>query len=768
MCGYTNNVKNTLSQGRKINMESMILKIEGMSCAACAKNIERITKKLEGVTESNVNFATENLRISFDPEKIKISGIKSAISKAGFKALDIRASVDIDKEKKENEIKHLRRRFIASAIFAVPLFILSMAPMVLSSAPQFLDMMHYPKQISIIQLMLVTPIMIIGRSYYVVGFKSLIQKTPNMDSLVAIGTTSAYIYSLYYIYQIFTSGQMAHGDVHFELYFETSAVIMTLITLGKYMEALTKGKTSEAMKKLMELAPKTAKILKDGKEIEILTDEVSVGDVIIIRPGEKMPVDGIVIDGLTSVDESMLTGESIPVEKKVGDAVVGASINKNGSIKYEATKVGEDTALAQIIKLVEEAQGSKAPIARMADLICMYFVPAVIAISILSGLAWYISGESSSFSLTIFLSVLVIACPCALGLATPTAIMVGTGKGAENGILIKSAESLETAHKIRTIIFDKTGTITEGKPVITDIITIGGIEEQELLRIAASAENGSEHALGEAIVRGAEERNISLSKADNFKAVPGHGIEVNIDNKFVLLGNKKFMNNKAINLGEFEENSDILANEGKTPMYIAIDGQLRGILAVADIVKPSSKRAIEKLHEMGMKVAMITGDNKRTADAIAKQVGIDIVLAEVLPQDKSENVKRLQEEGKMIVAMVGDGINDAPALAQADVGIAIGSGTDVAIESADIVLIRSDLMEVPIAIQLSKETITNIKQNLFWAFSYNMAGIPVAMGLLYIFGGPLMNPMIAALAMSFSSVSVLSNALRLKHFKPLR
>ena len=495
----------------------------------------------------------------------------------------------------------------------------------------------------------------------------------------------------------------------------------------------------------------------------IPVEEVIVGDIILVKPGEKLPVDGEVIEGSTAIDESMLTGESIPVEKSIGSNVIGASINKTGFIKYKATKVGKDTALAQIVKLVEDAQGSKAPIAKLADVISAYFVPTVIILAIISAIGWLIAGETPVFALTIFISVLVIACPCALGLATPTAIMVGTGKGAENGVLIKGGEALETTHQIKTIVFDKTGTITEGKPVVTDIIT-NGISENEILVLAASAEKGSEHPLGEAIVRGAEEKNLELKSIEEFNAIPGHGIEVKIDGKTILLGNKKLMNEKNIDIDVLAKDSDKLASEGKTPMYIAIDGILRGIIAVADTVKPSSKNAIEALHKMGIKVAMITGDNKKTADAIAKQVGIDIVFAEVLPEDKANEVKKLQGENQK-VAMVGDGINDAPALAQADVGIAIGSGTDVAIESADIVLMRSDLMDVTTAIKLSKATIKNIKQNLFWAFGYNVLGIPVAMGVLHIFGGPLLNPMIAAAAMSLSSVSVLTNALRLRKFK---
>ena len=547
------------------------------------------------------------------------------------------------------------------------------------------------------------------------------------------------------------------------LYFEAAVTILTLITLGKYLEAVSKGKTSEAIKKLMGLAPKTATVIRDNKEIIVSVDEVVVGDIVLVKPGKRLPVDGEVIEGSTAIDESMLTGESIPVEKSVGSNVIGASINKTGFIKYKATKVGKDTALAQIIRLVEDAQGSKAPIAKMADVISSYFVPIVIGLAILSAIVWLISGETPIFALTIFISVLVIACPCALGLATPTAIMVGTGKGAENGVLIKGGEALEITHKIDTIVFDKTGTITEGKPVVTDILTKNK-EKDVLLSLAASAEKGSEHPLGEAIVRAALEKKLELKILNNFNAIPGHGIEVTIDKDNILLGNLKLMKEKNIDVEEFKLDSDKLANEGKTPMYIAINNKLEGIIAVADVVKPSSFEAIKELHNMGIKVAMITGDNKKTAEAIAKQVGIDIVLSEVLPEDKANEVKKLQGQNNK-VAMVGDGINDAPALAQADIGIAIGSGTDVAIESADIVLMRSDLMDVIVAIKLSKATIRNIKQNLFWAFGYNVLGIPVAMGVLHIFGGPLLNPMIAAAAMSLSSVSVLANALRLKKFR---
>jgi len=727
-----------------------------------------VISKLEGVEFVSINLSTEKANVRYNAKLIRLSEIKQAIAKAGYKALEIESKnrVDEDKARKEKEIKTLWTKFIVSAIFATPLLILAMAHMIPGlnkSLPALLDPMTNPLRFALIQIALVIPIVIAGYRFYTVGFKAIIRRSPNMDSLIAMGTSAAIIYSLYSTYMIYM------GDHHsvMNLYFESAGVIITLILLGKSLEAVSKGKTSEAIKKLMGLAPKTATVIQDEKEIQIPIEEVEVGDIILVKPGEKIPVDGEVIEGYTSVDESMLTGESIPVEKHIGDKVVGASINKNGSIKFKATKVGSDTALAQIIKLVEDAQGSKAPIAQMADIVSGYFVPIVFAIAIVASIAWYISGESAVFALTIFISVLVIACPCALGLATPTAIMVGTGKGAEYGILIKGGEALETTHKINTIVFDKTGTITEGKPEVTDIVTVNGNERNRLLQIAASAEKGSEHPLGEAIVRGAENENIDLLKVDRFSAIPGHGIEVNIEGQDVLLGNRKLMIDKNIELKELEEESDRLASEGKTPMYIAIDNKLAGIIAVADVVKESSAKAIQRLHDMGIEVVMITGDNKRTAEAIAKQVGIDRVLAEVLPQDKANEVKKLQAESKK-VAMVGDGINDAPALAQANIGIAIGSGTDVAMESADIVLMRSDLMDVPAAIELSKSTIRNIKQNLFWAFGYNTAGIPLAAGVLHLFGGPLLNPVFAAAAMSLSSVSVLTNALRLRGFKPTR
>lgn len=739
------------------NIKTHTYKVEGMTCAVCAGRVEKVTKKIDGVENSVVNLTTEKLSITVDDDVVTYGDIKRAVEKAGYKL--IREEEKENAEKKLSDKDKLLRRLIFSCIFTIPLLIVTMGHMVGMPLPKIIDPMINPMNFALFQIILTVPVMIVGYKFYLIGYKNLFKLSPNMDSLIAMGTSAAFLYSIFGMYKIAT------GDTSYamHLYFEAAVTILTLITLGKYLEAISKGKTSEAIKKLMGLVPKTATIIRDGKEAIIPIDEVIVGDIILVKPGEKLPVDGEVIEGTTSIDESMLTGESIPVEKTIGSNVIGASINKTGFIKYKATKVGKDTALAQIIKLVEDAQGSKAPIAKMADVISSYFVPIVIGLAILASIAWLIAGETPVFALTIFISVLVIACPCALGLATPTAIMVGTGKGAENGVLIKGGEALEITHKIDTIVFDKTGTITEGKPVVTDIVTKEK-NKNELLSLAASAEKGSEHPLGEAIVRGAEEKNIELKQLESFNSIPGHGIQVVIEGDTILLGNLKLMKENSIDIGVLQEDSDRLAYEGKTPMYIAINNSLEGIIAVADTVKPSSIKAIKELHNMGIKVAMITGDNKKTADAIAKQVGIDIVLSEVLPEDKANEVKKLQGENRK-VAMVGDGINDAPALAQADIGIAIGSGTDVAMESADIVLMRSDLMDVISAIKLSKATIRNIKQNLFWAFGYNVLGIPVAMGVLHLFGGPLLNPMIAAAAMSLSSVSVLANALRLKRFK---
>lgn len=743
------------------------LPIGGMSCAVCAKRVEKAISELEGVADVNVNFAAEKAFVTYNPQKVRPSAMKEAVLKAGYQPLENKGAgaEDEDRKRREKEINTMKKKFIAAAIFAFPLLYIAMVPMIkFVSLPgaKMLDglMMNYPLFYALLEFFLTVPVICVGYRFYTVGFKSLFQKSPNMDSLIAVGTTAAVAFSLYNTFQIAKGNFEA---VH-SLYFESAGVIITLILLGKLLEAVSKGKTGEAIKKLMGLAPKTAFVIQNGAETEIPVEEVEIGDIIIVKPGSKIPVDGVVIEGHTAIDESMLTGESMPVDKKAGDKVYAASLNTTGTVKFRAEKVGSDTALAQIIKLVEQAQGSKAPIAKLADIVAGYFVPAVIAIAVASGIAWFIGTGDFKFALTIFISVLVIACPCALGLATPTAIMVGTGKGAENGILIKSGDALETAHKINAIILDKTGTITEGKPSVTDLICASNFTQEKLLQLVASAEKNSEHPLGQAIVRGAQEKSLALLEAENFNSITGQGIEAQIAGLSVFVGNRKMMEEKNISVKELEKDADKLAEEGKTPVFVAMDGQPAGIVAVADVVKKSSRAAIESLHKMGIEVAMITGDNKKTAEAIARQVGIDRVLAEVLPQDKAFEVKKLQQEGRK-VAMVGDGINDAPALAQSDIGIAIGSGTDVAMESADIVLMHSDLTDVPTAILLSKKTIRNIKQNLFWAFGYNTIGIPVAAGVLYLFGGPLLNPMLAAAAMSLSSVSVLTNALRLKRFK---
>ena len=740
--------------------------IEGMTCASCAQTIEKAVGKLSGVDKASVNLATEKMQVSYNPSAISVSDVTGAVSNSGYAAvLETTETQDNSRaekrEKKEIRMKQLSNRFGISIIFTIPLLIISMGPMVGMPLPNIVDPMINAFNFSLLQLILTLPIMVVSWEYFQKGFKTLFKGHPNMDSLIALGTAAAFVYSLAATIGI----GLGYGNFSDLLYYEVTGVILTLHTLGLFLEERSKGQMSSAIEKLVNLVPKTARVIRNGVEQEITVDEVALGDVIRVRPGESMPVDGVVVEGRTSVDESMLTGESIPVEKESGDEVIGASINKNGSIDYRATRVGSDTTLSQIIKLVEDAQGSKAPIARMADIITRYFVPIVIALAVLAGIAWLIAGQSGIFTLSVIITTLVIACPCALGLATPTSIMVGTGKGAEHGVLIKSGEALETTHNLDTIVFDKTGTLTEGKPIVTDILVTPLITKENLLYYAASGETGSEHPLGEAIVQKSKEENMTLAKPDHFEAIPGHGIRVEIEGKDMYIGNRKLMLEQKIDLSSMEKESDRLADEGKTPMYLSVDGELAGIIAVADTLKENSMKAVKELRRRGVEVIMITGDNKRTAKAIAKQVGIDSVLSEVLPEDKAEEVKKLQEAGKK-VAMVGDGINDAPALAQADIGIAVGSGTDVAIESADIVLMRNDLTAVLTAIDLSHATLRNIKQNLFWAFAYNLVGIPVAMGLLYIFGGPLMNPMFAAVAMSFSSVSVLLNALRLRRFKP--
>ncbi|WP_106776596.1 heavy metal translocating P-type ATPase [Peptostreptococcus russellii] len=739
--------------------------VEGMTCAACSKSAERSLKKTEGVVSATVNIATEKASVEYDPEITNIDDLRKSIEKVGFHMI---------LEDEEDELEgndNMLRRFIVAIVFATLVFIVSMGPMIGLALPEFISPHHNPKNYAIVQLILTIPVLIAGRNFYINGFKSIFNKSPNMDSLVAVSTSAAFLYSLANTYRMFSNetflNMLLETHKHLPLYYESATMIIALIMLGKYLEARSKEKTSQAIKSLMELQAKTAIVEVNGKEKEVAIEEVKVGDIIIVKPGQKIPVDGKIIFGSTSVDESMLTGESIPVEKTIDNYVTGSSINKNGFIKFKAEKVGKDTTLYQIIKLVEDAQNKKAPIANLADVVSGVFVPIVMTIAIVSALLWYfIGGSGFEFALTIFISVLVIACPCALGLATPTAIMVGTGKGAENGILIKGGDSLESAHKITTVAFDKTGTITNGKPIVTDLYIVdNNFSKEEIISFISSAESSSEHPLADSIVEYAKENNIAIENPDSFKSITGKGIEANISGNKVLLGNKKLLESNSIKIeSDLLEKSEKLASQGKTPMYISINQNATAIVAVADTIKDSSKETIEKLHSMGIKVAMITGDNEKTAKAIAKEVGIDIVKADVLPSEKSQVIKDLQSSDEF-VAMVGDGINDSPALAQANVGIAIGNGTDVAIESADIVLMKDDLMDVANSIKLSKETIRNIKQNLFWAFGYNIIGIPFAAGFFYIFGGPLLNPMIAAAAMSLSSVSVVTNALRLKKFQ---
>ena len=738
--------------------------IEGMSCASCAMTIENAVSKMPGVDKASVNLATEIMTVEAN-DSVTPEDIAKVVDGVGYSARPRGKSVEEEleekNEKKEAHLREMKRNLTISAIFAVPLLFIAMADMVGIPMPAFLSPMQSPVSYALIQLALVLPIIWLGRRFFVDGFKALSKGHPNMDSLVALGTSAAFLYSLYGTYHVL------EGHAHFamNLYYESAGVILTLITLGKYFEAVSKGKTSMAIQTLVGLAPKMATVLRDGQEVEVPVEEVQVGDLIRVKPGEKVPVDGVVTEGNSTVDESMLTGESIPVSKSVGDEVIGASLNKTGSFILKATKIGKDTALSQIIQLVEQAQGSKAPIAKLADKVSGVFVPIVIVLALVSGLAWYFLGQESwVFALTITISVLVIACPCALGLATPTAIMVGTGKGAENGILLKSGEALEEANHVNMVVFDKTGTITNGTPVVTDVVTADSTDADALIRLAASLEVASEHPLGEAIVAKAKEQGAAFDEVTNFEAIPGFGIKGHVGETLVFLGNEKWMRENGLANEAMNEKANRFAEQGKTPLYIGYNDAVQGLIVVADTVKESSARAIQTLHEMGIQVAMMTGDHERTAQAIAAEVGIDRVFSEVLPQDKANYVSKLQEEG-YIVAMVGDGINDAPALAQAQVGIAIGTGTDVAIESADAVLMKSDLMDVPAMLKLSRATIRNIKENLFWAFAYNVIGIPFAMGVLHLFGGPLLNPMIAGAAMSFSSVSVVLNALRLKRWK---
>ncbi|MDR2713937.1 MAG: heavy metal translocating P-type ATPase [Coriobacteriales bacterium] len=744
--------------------------LHNMTCAGCSARVERAVAQALGVQSSVVNFATERLTVEYDETQTSIQEIGAVVKAAGYDwspIKDAQTALEEERTKKAQAFSTLKTKTLISLVFALPLLYLAMAhmfPQVFTlPLPAGLMPSAHPLRFAVLQLALVLPIVAAGWRFYYVGYRALWLRAPNMDSLVALGTTAAIVYSLYATFMIATTG---NHEWTMQLYFESAGVIITLILLGKTMEALSKGRTGEALRKLAELAPKTAWVLKEQQEIEIPIKDVLVGDVVVVKPGAQIPVDGEVLEGTSSVDESMLTGESMPVDKAAGERVYAASTNVQGRLVVRATSVGADTALAHIVKLVEDAQGSKAPIATLADVVSRYFVPVVLAIAVLAAAAWFIAGQPLSFALTILVSVLVIACPCALGLATPTAIMVATGKGAQHGILVKGGEALEAARKIQTVILDKTGTITEGKPQVTDVKTEATVEAQELISLAAGIEKGSEHPLGAAIVDYAAERDIPPAPLDSFEALAGKGVRGVSEGRVVLVGNSAFMKEQKVVLSPAAcKYAEEFSRAGKTPVYVSVDGKLAGSIAVADVVKPTSKAAAAKLEAMGLDVAMITGDNERTAHAIAKEVGIASVMASVLPQDKAAHVSKLQASGQR-VAMVGDGINDAPALAQADVGIALGTGTDVALESADIVLMHGNLMDVASAIKLSKATIRNIKQNLFWAFGYNVAGIPLACGLLYLFGGPLLSPMFAAAAMSLSSVSVLANALRLKRFKP--
>ena len=754
-------------------MKTQKFDVTGMTCSACSARIEKNINKTEGILEANVNLLTNSMTVKYDESVLSEEDIIKVVEDTGYGASTVmQKNKDIKKDAKDDksEIREMKKRVIISLIFAIPLFYISMGHMLNWPLPKIFHGTENALIFAFTQFLLCLPVIIVNNKYYKVGFKTLFKGSPNMDSLIAIGTSAAAIYGVYAIYKIgYGLGHMDMDMVRqfsMDLYFESAAVVLALITLGKFLEARAKGRTSDAIKKLIDLSPKTALVERLGIEMEIPVEDVVKGDIIIVKPGQSIPVDGTIIFGNSSIDESMLTGESMPVEKKAGDKVVGASINKSGFFKFEAQRVGDDTTLAQIIKLVEEASSSKAPISKMADKISGIFVPVVIATALLATIAWMISGADFEFALSIGIAVLVISCPCALGLATPTAIMVGTGKGAENGILVKSAEALEIAHHVQTVVMDKTGTITEGKPRVTDLVS-DGIDELEMLRIAASAEKGSEHPLADAIVEEAKQLNLDLYDAENFEAIPGQGLKAYVNNKKYYLGNLRLIKEQKIDIGSFEEKSIKFADEGKTPLYFADENKVLGIISVADIVKPTSQAAIEEFEAMGIEVVMLTGDNKKTAEAIRKQLGITRAVAEVLPQDKEREIRKIQEQGRK-VAMIGDGINDAPALARADVGIAIGAGTDVAIESADIVLIRNDLLDAVTAVQLSKATIKNIKQNLFWAFIYNTIGIPLAAGVFYGILGWKLNPMFAGAAMSLSSVSVVSNALRLKFFKPKR
>ena len=746
---------------RETGSSKLTISVGGMTCAACVRRVEQALAKVPGVSQADVNLATEKATVSYDSAAVTVADLRKAIEDAGyeFRGTESEDLVDIEREAREREYLGVKRRFLGATVMALLIMALSMKNML----PVLRDL---DRQLSwYILFVLTTPVMFwAGRPFFVNAWKAALHKTTDMNTLVSIGTLAAYLYSTV---ATFVPKFFEGVGVEVHVYYESAAMIIAFILLGKVLEAKAKGRTSEAIKKLMGLKPKTARVVVNGVEKDVPVDEVAVGDLIVVRPGEKIPVDGVIIEGRSAVDESMITGESIPVEKSAASLVIGATVNKTGSFKFTATKVGAESALAQIIKLVEDAQGSKAPIQRLADQVAAVFVPVVLGIAALTFVIWLVWGPQPSltFAFLSFVSVLIIACPCAMGLATPTGIMVGTGKGAEYGVLIKGGESLETAHKITAVIFDKTGTLTQGRPLVTDIHALGDASEDTVLALAASAERGSEHPLGEAIVRAAEEKQLEIPQASDFEALPGSGVKAMVDDKVLLLGNERHMKEHGVDIGSALNIVEELAEEGKTPMYIGYDGAVLGVVAVADVLKENSISAVAELKKMGLKVIVLTGDNHRTGEAMGRKVGADLVLSEVLPAEKAEKVRQLQAEGQ-IVAMVGDGINDAPALAAADVGIAIGTGTDVAMEASDIALMRDDLFGVITAIKLSKRTMRTIKQNLFWAFIYNTIGIPIAAGILYPFFGILLNPIVAAAAMAMSSVSVVSNSLRLKNFKP--
>ncbi|MDL2249421.1 cadmium-translocating P-type ATPase [Lachnospiraceae bacterium OttesenSCG-928-J05] len=737
--------------------------VKGMTCAACSSAVERVTGKLDGVVQSSVNLTTNRLTITFDEGKVADEDIIKKVDRAGFSA-----ALHIDKSKEEREkaakaeeeeVEKVKRRVLTSIILAIPLLYISMGHMLPFTLPlpKVLDMHSAPLNFALAQLILTTIILINGRKFYIVGIKSLLKGNPNMDSLVAVGTGSAFIYSLIMTIRI----PIDSSGVH-RLYYESAAVVVTLVMLGKYLEGRSKSRTGQAIKKLIELTPDTALLVVGEGAKEVPVESIKVDDRILIKPGSRVPLDGIIVEGGTSIDESMLTGESIPVEKKVDDQVIGGSMNYQGAVTVRVNRVGEDTTLAKIVKMMEDAQGKKAPISKLADKVAGIFVPAVMIIAVLAAVIWALLGHDLAFCLTIFVSVLVIACPCALGLATPTAIMVGTGIGAEHGILIKSGEALELAHEVKRVILDKTGTITEGKPAVVDIITQEPPEE--LLRVAATLETSSEHPLALAIVAKAAEKGVKLASVKEFSSVTGKGVVGEIEGNKYYIGNEKILEFAGVSDHEYREKADQAASQGQTPMFVAKEGHVIGMIAVADKVKETSKEAIQKMKDLGIQVYMVTGDREKTAKAIAGEVGVDEVIAEVLPGDKAKVVESLQTKGDKVM-MVGDGINDAPALVEADVGVAIGSGSDIAIESADMVVVKLDLMDVYKAIKLSKATIRKIRQNLFWAFFYNVIGIPIAAGALYALNGSLLSPMFAGLAMSLSSVSVVSNALLLKRIK---